>query len=88
MIVATIVAIVTTIKKKAKLVILKAKFKENIHIICKIQMNIIHFRIVMLEIPLICALKTFLLFEYEISPFFIEFYQGFSLLLLSSLSQQ
>ena len=60
MIVATIVIIVATIKKIAKLAILKAKFKEINHIIWKIQITIIHFRIVMLEIPLICALKTFL----------------------------
>ena len=60
MIVATIVAIVATIKKIAKLVILKAKFKEINHMIWKIQITIIHFRILMLEIPLICALKTFL----------------------------
>ena len=53
MIVATIVA---TIKKIAKLLILKAKFKEINHIIWKIQITMIHFRIVMLEIPLICAL--------------------------------
>ena len=58
MIVATIVTIVATIKKIAKLLILKAKFKEINHIIWKIQITIIHFRIVMLEIPLICALKT------------------------------
>ena len=59
MIVATIVTIVATIKKIAKLVILKAKFKEINHIIWIIQITIIHFRILMLEIPLICALKTF-----------------------------
>ena len=77
MIVATIVAIVATIKKIAKLLILKAKFKENNHTICKIQMNIIHFRIVMLEIPLICALKTILLFEYEMPPFLLNFIRVF-----------
>ena len=52
--------IVTTIVTIAKLAILKAKFKEINHIIRKIQITIIHFRIVILEIPLICALKTFL----------------------------
>ena len=59
MIVATIVAIVSTINKIAKLTILKAKFKEINNIIWKIKLTIIHFTIVMLEIPQICALKTF-----------------------------
>ena len=77
MIVTTFVSIVTTIKKKAKLVILKAKFKEINHIIWKIQITIIHFRIVMLEIPLICTLKTFLLFEYKMPPFLLNFIRVF-----------
>ena len=68
MIVATIVA---TIKIIAKFVILKAKFKEINHIIWINQITIIHFRVLMLEIPLICALKTFVKFEYQMPPFFI-----------------
>ena len=51
--------IVAIIKKLAKVAILKAKFKEINYIIWKIKRTIIHFRIVMLEIPIICALKTF-----------------------------
>ena len=77
MIVATIVAIVATIKKVAKLLILKAKFKEINQIIWKIQITKIHFRIVMPQIPLICALKTFLLVEYEITPFLLNFIRVF-----------
>jgi len=45
--------IVATIKKLIKLEILKTKFKEINPIIRRIHKSIIHFRILMLEIPLI-----------------------------------
>ena len=74
--------------------ILEAKFQEMQLIMRIIRINIIHFSILMFEIPLICALKTFwvlvtpLLTFSDMSratnaSFLIEFDQDFSLSLLS-----
>ena len=49
--------------------ILQAKFKEICLIIWIIHINMVHFRIVLLEVLLICALKTFGSFEDQMPPF-------------------